>query len=297
MSKLSFLDKINIFFNTIINNKISILILLLLIFLGYIFITNNKDNEKVTKKIYIGVYSSLVFLIVVFYYEYLGKLFDYMMNSFFVVIYFPNLAIYFLAVLISNIIVLISIFNYKIPKIIKNINIIIYLLITYLLTLLVGVIADKNLNIYKQESIYNNQNAHALIELSSIIFVSWIIFLLFYKWIRKYQNKNYNTKVVKKKILPSNVIVVRSPDKAFKYKKEELKPQIIKGDIEKEIEKRARKLINESKEFENLLSKEDYIILLNMLKEKKQKDAQIINSNTDEQASYAKLQELYKSVK
>ena len=223
MEKLTFGKEMNLFFKIISENKFSIVILLFLLFLAFIFITTNKKNIKTTKKIYIGIYSFITLFLLVFNFKYLGKFFDYMMNNFFIAIYFPNFAIYFAAIIISNIIVLISIFNQKITKLIKNINIIVYTFITYLLILLIGVISKADLDVYSQASIYKNNSAHALISLTSTIFMLWIIFLVLYTIIKKFITKDkakeelpsqeviVKEKIVKERILPDNIKEVPIP--------------------------------------------------------------------------------------
>ena len=212
MEKLTLGKELSLFFKIISENKFSIVILLFLIFLTFIFITTNKKNIKTTKKIYIGIYSFITLFLLIFNGKHLGKFFDYMMNNFFIAIYFPNFAIYFAAIIISNIIVLISIFNQKITKLIKNINIVVYTFITYLLILLIGIISKSDLDVYSQASIYKNTSAHALISLTSTVFMLWIIFLILYTIIKKFITKDKDKeevivkeKIVKERILPDNI--------------------------------------------------------------------------------------------
>ena len=297
MEKLTFGKEINLFFKIISENKFSIVILLFLLFLAFIFITTNKKNVKTTKKIYIGIYSFITIFLLVFNFKYLGKFFDYMMNNFFIAIYFPNFAIYFAAIIISNIIVLISIFNQKITKLIKNINIIVYTFITYLLILLIGVISKADLDVYSQASIYKNTSAHALISLTSTIFMLWIIFLVLYTIIKKFITKDkvkeelpsqeviVKEKIVKERILPDNIKEVPIP--AFATIEETpISEEYINQKAEIEIQKRVNTRLRETHVLDNMLSKKDYMIILKMLKDKdkyneaSKKVDQEINDNT-----------------
>ena len=177
MTKMSLGKELKILFDTIINNKLSIIMLIFLIFLAYIYLSTNKKNDKITKKLAIGIYLFLFLFILIAYHSHIFEFLDYMMNNFFIMIYFPNLAIYFAAIVISNIIVLVSIFNHRIDKLIKNINIVVYTIISFIFLLLIGVIIDKDLNIYSTKSIYGSTEAHGLISLTALIFMIWIIFL------------------------------------------------------------------------------------------------------------------------
>ena len=291
MEKLTLGKELSLFFKIISENKFSIVILLFLIFLTFIFITTNKKNIKTTKKIYIGIYSFITLFLLIFNGKHLGKFFDYMMNNFFIAIYFPNFAIYFAAIIISNIIVLISIFNQKITKLIKNINIIVYTFITYLLILLIGVISKSDLDVYSQASIYKNTSAHALISLTSTVFMLWIIFLILYTIIKKFITKDkvkeeviVKEKIVKERILPDNIKEVPIP--AFATVVTPITEEEINKKEEIEIQKRVNTRLRETHQLDNMLSKKDYMIILKMLKDKdKYNEAskevdQEINNNT-----------------
>ena len=291
MEKLTLGKELSLFFKIISENKFSIVILLFLIFLTFIFITTNKKNIKTTKKIYIGIYSFITLFLLIFNGKHLGKFFDYMMNNFFIAIYFPNFAIYFAAIIISNIIVLISIFNQKITKLIKNINIIIYTFITYLLILLIGIISKSDLDVYSQASIYKNTSAHALISLTSTVFMLWIIFLVLYTIIKKFIIKDKNKeevivkeKIVKERILPDNIKEVPIP--TFATVVTPINEEEINRKAEIEIQKRVNDRLRETHQLDNMLSKKDYMIILKMLKDKdKYNEAskevdQEINNNT-----------------
>ncbi len=291
MEKLTLGKELSLFFKIISENKFSIVILLFLIFLTFIFITTNKKNIKTTKKIYIGIYSFITLFLLIFNGKHLGKFFDYMMNNFFIAIYFPNFAIYFAAIIISNIIVLISIFNQKITKLIKNINIVVYTFITYLLILLIGIISKSDLDVYSQASIYKNTSAHALISLTSTVFMLWIIFLILYTIIKKFITKDKDKeevivkeKIVKERILPDNIKEVPIP--AFATVVTPITEEEINKKAEIEIQKRVNTRLRETHQLDSMLSKKDYMIILKMLKDKdKYNEAskevdQEINNNT-----------------
>ena len=68
------------------------------------------------------------------------------MNNFFIVLYFPNIAVYLAAIIIANIILLVSVFGFKTPKLVKTINVIVYAIIHYLLALVLNVITKNEIN-------------------------------------------------------------------------------------------------------------------------------------------------------
>ena len=180
MTKMSFIDKLGVLVEVSKSSNLFILAIFLLGIVGYLFYSTNKKNIKTAKKIYLAAALVILVITLAIYHDSLIDMFDYMMNNFFIAIYFPNVAIYLAALIITNIILYISIFNYKVSKLIKNINITVYCVLNYLLILVLNVIVTKRLDVFTQASIYQNKQAQALIELSSIIFIIWILFLIIY---------------------------------------------------------------------------------------------------------------------
>lgn len=246
MSKLSLLDKLKVLSDVTSSSGLFIVAIVILIALTALLITTNTKTKKISRFVCIAIYGAIIIVSILFYREELFELFDYMMNNFFIAIYFPNLAIYFAAIVTTNIILWISIFNRKITKWIRTINTIIFCFIHYLLILIINIITTNKLDIFDQTSIYENQEALALIELSSTIFVVWILFLIIYKIIRIYQdNQEINPKeelenspwekeirkeLPKDPIIKTETIIKRKlPDS---IKKTEV-PSIIQGNIRK----------------------------------------------------------------
>lgn len=217
MEKTTILDKFKIIFEISKSSKLFIAVIAFIILLAIVALTTNKKNAKRGKSIYALVYASIIISLVVVYHDSLGKMFDYMMNNFFIVLYFPNVAVYMAAIVITNIILWTSVFNFKTSKLVRTINVIVYGIIHYFLALILNVITKNELDIFSQASIYGNKEAQAIIELTSGIFIVWIIFLALYKIIRHYQKQNVvvpvKQKVVVKNVrkLPENVKEVEVP--------------------------------------------------------------------------------------
>jgi hypothetical protein len=154
----------------------------------------------------------------------------------------------------------------------------------------------KKLDVFTQASIYQNKQAQALIELSSVIFVLWIIFLIVYRIIMIYLKKEYKVPVKVKKVyvkekvsmLPENISKIEAPSFAKAVPE---KPLIEVKEVEEDTL---------TKKIEDNLTLEDYKVLLKMLKEQKRKErlARMKKQQEhDEQAKFRELQELYRSVK
>ena len=237
MMKTSIIDKLNIIFELTTSSNIFIAVIAFLLFILVVAITNNKKNESTTKKIYLCIYAFIILGILIAYYSSIGKMFDYMMNNFFIAIYFPNLAIYLAAIITVNIIFLVSVFKNNISRFIKNLNIIVFAIMNYLLALILNVVHSNKLDVFTQTSVYGNKEAQALIELSSTIFLIWIFFLVVYKIIMIYQRKMnpvdaYRVEKVvvekRQRILPSNIREIRATEVVKLGTRERILPENIK---------------------------------------------------------------------
>ena len=289
MEKLSFFDKLKVLLDVSLSSKLFLLVIAFIIFIGVVFYTTNKKNYKTTRTIYLVCMLFIVVFLIMSYYSSIGNLIDNLMNNIFILIYFPNLAVYVAALIISNVILLVSIFNYKVSKLIKNINITVYCILSYILALILSLISKYNLDVFSNESVYQNKSAQALIELSSVIFIVWILFLIVYKLIMIYLKKDFKAPVekvvVKKrvKVLPDYINEVTIPNIVRDRTKKEEKPVIVPLTKEEKI----------LKQLDNSLTIEDYKILLKVLKEKQKKEERKYTQDNKVQ----ELMDLYKSVR
>ncbi len=296
MTKMSFIDKLGVLVEVSKSSNLFIVAIFMLGIIGYLLYNINKKNMKNAKRIYLGAALVILVITLVVYHDSIAKMFDYMMNNFFIAVYFPNVAIYLAALIITNIILYISIFNYKVSNLIKNINIIVYCILNYILILILNVVVSKKLDVFTQASIYQNKQAQALIELSSVIFIVWILFLIVYRIIMIYLKKEYKVPVKVKKVyvkqkvsvLPENITPLEAPLFAKAMPKQEVK------------EKDTSKDDIIVKKLEDSLTLDDYKLLLKMLKEQREKERQERikkQQEYDEQSKFRELQELYRSVK
>lgn len=282
MATLSLLEKLAIIFEVSKSSIVFLAAIMLLIFFGLVLITTNKLNVKTSRRLFILIYIFIFSCIIVLYKDSFSSMVTYLMNNLFKVIYFPNLAIYLFAIFIMNIILWYSVFSFKSTNIIKNVNIIVYIIINYLLVVLLDIINKQKLDVFNQASIYGNKSAQAVIELSSLIFIVWIIFLFLYKAIMVYLTRNNKLpKVIKKK---------------KDYQEE---PVMIK------TMPMYANTINtgaELEKYDNLFTLEDYKYLLEVLKNKQEKKPEKVvtkvvetkeEKKEKELAKFRELQELY----
>ena len=280
MSKMTFMDKLSVLLNVSLSSKLFIALFILLIIIGIVLIKNNNNDVQKNKKIYLMITIFISALVIFTFNTSLAKMFDYMMNNLFIIVYFPNIAIYLAAIIATNLILFVSIFSNKTSKVIKNINIIVYTIINYLLVLLLFTVNKSGLDLFSQSSIYQNESATALIELTSILFIIWVVFLVLYKLILSYLSKDdeisEDTARIRKKILMEEQRKIFNEKRELEREKEELRkaqeemttPVVVREETPKQMSREEYMM----KQFDQMLTLNDYKVLLNVLKEHRDKE-------------------------
>ena len=276
MNKISLIEKLGILWKVSLSSFWFPIILIILLGLSFFLLQTNPKNQKRNKYIYIGFSLLVVFLLIIIYFPSLSRFFDYFMNHVFIAVLFPNPAIYFLMIVITNIIVWVSLFHYKTVNLVKKINVVVYIIMNYLLALTLKVVNVTNIDVFQEASLFSDKKANALMQLSSSIFVLWIIFLILYRVILVYLRKEFKPRlkkvIVSKKKLPKN------------FKPIEL-PAFLSGNVGKKKE-----LKDNTEEFEKMFTVEDYRLLRKLLKEEKEKN-EIVEKNKLEEKREKLLKE------
>ena len=306
MSKMTFMDKLSVLLNVSLSSKLFIGLFILLIIIGIVLIKNN-NNENNNKKIYLMITIFISALVIFTFNTSLAKMFDYMMNNFFIIIYFPNIAIYLAAIIATNIILFVSIISNKTSKVIKNLNVIVYTIINYLLVLLLFTVNKNELDLFSQSSIYQNESATALIELTSILFIVWVIFLILYKviltYLRKDEEMSEDTARIRKKIIMEEQTKIFNEKRALEQEKEELRKaqeEMTQTQVIIRQPEEPKQLSREEymmKQFDQMLTLNDYKILLNVLKEHRDKEKRELERQENlkkENVKYEELLSLYR---
>ena len=295
MAVLSLLEKLAILFEVSKSSIFFIIALIVIALFGVILITTNSMNVKSSRKLFITLYVFIIAFTVMLYKESLANMFEYLMNNLFAVIYFPNLAIYFAAIVITSIILWFSVFSFKTNKIIKNINIVVYLIMSYLLIVLLSIINTNKLDVFDKTSIYSNQSAHAIIELSSTLFILWMVFLIIYKAIMTYltRDKKVVTRVSSRTTFNpqkrGRIIVKNTRRKLPGNVREVPVPFMVKATPTYSPQIRSNK---ELQAYDSLLTIQDYKLLLDILKEKKEQDKIAAMKKEKEEKELEKFREL-----
>ncbi len=164
---------------------ISIVVLILIIGLAFVFYTTNNTNKKQSRNLYIIMYLVIMIAVVVMNFENLYKFSDYILDHFFVALYFPNVVIYGFVILATNIITLRSVFNSRAEKGLRLLNVVAFSIINYLLILSLMAIADNSIDIFNEVAVYENADLLSLVQLSMSVFAIWMLLLMTYYGLKK----------------------------------------------------------------------------------------------------------------
>ncbi len=264
MLQMSILEKLNLIKEMIGSSIFSILAFVVIVFIGFLFITTNRHNERESKKTYKLLYGTIGIFFLILFFSSLRSIADYFMNQVFIQIYFPSLAAYILGLIVANILMWRSMF-YHHDQTLKKINTVFFCLIHYLFALLLNLITMKGLNVFDTTSIYGNRNALAIIEMTSSLFIFWILLLVIYHFVKKFlvggkelvlEEIPVDSKYYVKKESP--ILPVESPKKVI-------------------LEKETKKEKQEEKAtsfglYDAMLTVEDYKLLLDLLKKYQHKE-------------------------
>ena len=194
MENVSFIDKLSILSDMILSSPLFISFITILEIGLVVFLLFKRKRFKINKWVVIGIWIAILLFLIIFYNKVFLNLLDNFINYIFNALYFPNLAVYSIILISSNIFFIIAIFNKKIDKNHKIINIVNAIVIDSLLIFIIDIISKNNIDVYEKLTVFSNNKLLVLLELSTGVFTSWVLLNLFYSLklkLKKYDKKEY----------------------------------------------------------------------------------------------------------
>ncbi len=205
MVQMSILDKLGIFIQTFFTSKLPLLFILI----AFIFYYCKKVRKTITKKEAYILYGIFSFIVLVIYHQEILSAFDYIMTNLLTGYYFPDLALYFLIVMISHIAFLSIFFYSRWTKKIRNLWIGQFVLIETDFLLFLYLVSKNKLNVSDALSLYQNESVFALLELVTLI--AFITFILLILCLILDREKIFHRKTEQETIVEPTVIEVQKP--------------------------------------------------------------------------------------
>lgn len=177
MVDTTLLEKFNLIYKFLSNNSLIFLIILLILAIIIDFMYGN--NSKKTKILYIFIIVLMLVYGSFIYYKPLFNILDIYITYLFKITYFPSIIEYMSMIIITIILQIYS--ALKLDKLSKNINIWVGIFIELLFFINVMAMRNYTINLNNITSIYENDLLLSIFQVSSIVFMLWIIFnLIFY---------------------------------------------------------------------------------------------------------------------
>ena len=195
MVELSLIEKIKTLFTLIFSSSL-FLILLLGIFIILVDVFYISKQSRKVKIMYLIVSVIVMAILLITYFEEFLKFIDVLNKNIVMLINFPSLLQYTIIIFITLIIMIISIFNKKMNRILSRINIGVFIADLFIFFLILDQINKTNIDLSNKINIYSNKNLMVLFEISMIIFVIWLFGLLIYKICSVLITKNKSSKVI-----------------------------------------------------------------------------------------------------
>ena len=151
-------------------------------------------NTKINKWVFVAIWTILLTILIIRYNKVVLSLFDNLFENIFMALYFPNLAVYIVVLFISNIMLIYSILNRSICKSYKIVNVLSAFLTDIFLVLIVDIVNKNSINVYEQINVYTNSDLLVLLQLTTAVFVSWLLINLFitaHRKLKRYDKKQY----------------------------------------------------------------------------------------------------------
>lgn len=194
MNDFSLMEKLEILMNIIGSSPLFLFVSMFAIVILIFFLINLKNDKKINKWIFIALWLVLLIVLIIRYNDILIILIDNLFDYIFKFLYFPDFSTYVMVLIISNIFLILSIFNKNTPNSYKILNSISTIILDVILVLVIDIISKNNIQISNNINLYANSNLLVLLELSVAIFVSWLLLNLLitahYK-LKKYDKKEY----------------------------------------------------------------------------------------------------------
>lgn len=171
MVDINFIDKLNLIYEFIKSNSLIFLVLLLIIVMLMDLLYGKNKHE--TKILYVILIILMLFYTLFSYYKPLLNIIDVYIENIFKLVYFPSIIEYFSMLLITILIQIISFRRSN--KVLKNINLWIGILIESLFIINIMAMKDIKVDLNTITRIYENNLLLSIFQVSSIIFMVWII--------------------------------------------------------------------------------------------------------------------------
>lgn len=167
-------DKLNVVFDLVINSDILTILVFLIVGLLILKLFNKISNKKL---VLIISFVEFIGFGVVFYTKMntLINIGNSLIDNIFLNFYFPSVYVYLFIFVFSIVVFIYTLLNRYISNTYKVLTNIYFLIFNFIFILLVGVIAENNIDIFERTSLFTNNESLVLLEISTLLFFVYLI--------------------------------------------------------------------------------------------------------------------------
>ena len=201
MVKYTAIEKLNVLLAIIKSSPFFLTCFIVGLFIISFVALDFKTTKKVRGKLMLLCLVATIGFIIYKYYNYLLSISDNLVEEIFMALYFPNLAVYSIIILITNICLFSSLINKKTKNSFKVVNIFSCVLIDFLFILILETIIKNKIDVYETLTVYSNKELLILLELSTCVFLGWLFVVMFLNLVNMTVKKEKVEEKVKENIL------------------------------------------------------------------------------------------------
>lgn len=191
---MSLIEKFGVVFKYMFSSFLSVEMLILSLLLLCILLVNLKLNNKYINVAAICIYLGFILGIVITYVDYVQLCINCFVKTILNYIYFPSTFVYFLIFIFITGLMIYTIFNKKVKTIKKIVNYSCFSILYFLFMSFIVLIIYSGIDIYDTKLLYQNETILAIVQVSNLLFLIWLLFTGFYElyglFKKKYDKKS-----------------------------------------------------------------------------------------------------------
>lgn len=179
---MSLFEKMKLVFEYMFSSFLPIGMFILSLLLLCILLVNIKANNKYINIAAIGIYLGFILGILITYSDYVKLCINSFVKAIINYIYFPSTFVYFLIFAFVTGLMIYTIFNKKINKTKKIVNYVCFSILYFFFMSFIVLCVYSGVDIYNTTALYKNEIILALVQISNLLFVIWLIFTGLYEF-------------------------------------------------------------------------------------------------------------------
>ncbi len=189
---LSLIEKIGVILKYIFSSFLSIEMLIVSLLLFFILLFNLKRKNRIVQIVAVGTYIGFLIGIIISYSDYARVSFNSFIKAIMNYVYFPSTVVYFFIILFVTIVMLKTVFSEKMTSFKKGVNYFFFSILYFLFMSFMALASYDGIDLINVVDLYKNEVILAIVQISNLLLVVWLIFTMFYELFKYFQKKYDN---------------------------------------------------------------------------------------------------------